>query len=347
MTTTTRTTTGPATAPTLDEVASAAGVSRSTASRAINGGSRVSPEAQAAVDAAVARLGYTPNRAARSLVTRRTGSIALVIPEPDGRLLADPFLTGTLRGMSHALDRTDLQLVLLIARPGDQGSRIGRYLAGGHVDGAIIVSHHRGDDLEAAVQASRLPTVFIGRPAVGAASLVWVDVDNLAAGRAATEHLVEKGRTRVATISGPHDMSAGRDRLEGWRAALRDAGLHPVADVEGDFTRDGGAAAMRRILDRHPDVDAVFAASDLMAEGALRVLAETGRTVPDDVSVVGFDDLGIAESTTPPLTTMRNPVEDMVRTATAVLLDELEGRGRATRPILYPAELVERGSVAG
>jgi DNA-binding LacI/PurR family transcriptional regulator len=321
-------------------------VSRSTASRAINGGDRVSPEAQAAVDAAVARLGYFPNRAARSLVTRRTGSIALVIPEPDGRVLVDPFLAGTLRGVSRALDPTDLQLVLLVARPGDHAQRIARYLSSGHVDGAIVASHHRGDDLESAVQAAQLPTVFIGRPLVGADALVWVDVDNTAAGRMATERLVAAGRTRVATISGPLDMPAGHDRLEGWRSALRTAGLADDAFVAGDFTLSGGALAMQKLLDEHPDVDAVFAASDLMAQGALGVLVGSGRTVPGDVSLVGFDDLGVATSTTPELTTMRNPVEQMVRTATNVLLDELEGRGRATRPILYPAEIVERASVA-
>jgi DNA-binding LacI/PurR family transcriptional regulator len=334
-------------APTLDEVALDAGVSRSTASRAINGGERVSPEAQAAVDAAVERLGYSPNRAARSLVTRRTGSIALVIPEPDGRVLADPFLSGTLRGTSHALDPTELQLVLLVARPGDHAERIARYLAGGHVDGAIVASHHSGDELETSVQTAHLPAVFIGRPNIGADSLVWVDLDNLAAGRTATERLVAAGRRRVATIAGPLDMAAGRDRLAGWRTALHAAGLADDACVPGDFTLDGGAAAMRRLLDEHPDVDAVFAASDLMAQGALRVLHESGRSVPGDVAVVGFDDLGVAASTDPALTTMRNPVEQMVRTATNVLLDELEGRGRATRPILYPAELVERASVAG
>jgi len=333
------------TAPTLDEVALAAGVSRSTASRAINGGDRVSPEAQAAVDAAVARLGYTPNRAARSLVTRRTGSIALVIPEPDGRVLADPFLAGTLRGVGHALDATDLQLVLLIARPGEHAGRIARYLKGGHVDGAIIASHHQGDELENAILAAHLPAVFIGRPAVEAESLVYVDVDNVAAARRATQRLVDAGRTRIATIAGPLDMSVGHDRLEGWRAALTDAHLTLAASADGDFTLTGGAIAMQRLLDDHPDLDAVFAASDLMAQGALRVLQSAGRSVPRDVSVIGFDDLGVAAATTPPLTTLRNPVEQMARTATNVLLDELEGRGRATRPILYPAELVERASV--
>jgi len=150
-------------APTLEQVAERAGVSRSTASRAINGGLRVSPEALASVEAAVADLGYTPNRAARSLVTKRTDSIALVVPEPDERVLSDPFFAGTLNGLSSSLADSDMQVVLVIARPGES-ERTVRYLRNGHVDGAIVVSHHANDELDRALQLSRVPNVFVGRP---------------------------------------------------------------------------------------------------------------------------------------------------------------------------------------
>lgn len=326
-------------APTLDEVAQAAGVSRSTASRAINGGLRVSPEAQAAVDDAVARLGYTPNRAARSLVTRRTDSIALVVPEPDERILTDPFLAGTLRGVSAALSGTDLQLVLLIARPDEAATRIGRYLHSGHVDGAIITSHHREDRLERELEASHLPAVFVGRP-FGENGLLYTDVDNLEGGRIATRRLVERGRRRIATITGPQDMMAGIDRYTGWRDALAEAGLPEGATADGGFTAAGGAAAMERVLAEQPDLDAVFVASDLMAEGALRVLRDAGRQVPDDVAVVGFDNLGVAENTTPRLTTVQNPVVEMVRAATSTLLDLLAGHDVPASPQVFPPVLV-------
>ncbi|MBD8080225.1 LacI family DNA-binding transcriptional regulator [Cellulosimicrobium arenosum] len=335
----------PTTAPTLDEVARTAGVSRSTASRAINGGDRVSPEAQAAVDAAVADLGYTPNRAARSLVTRRTDSIALVVPEPDERILTDPFLAGTMRGVSAALGGTDLQLVLLFARPDEQPGRIVRYLRSGHVDGAIVASHHRDDELEEALLATRLPAVFVGRPFHPTPDLLYVDVDNVEGGRLAARRLVEAGRRRLATITGPQDMTAGVDRLTGWNEVLDAAGIAHDAVEAGDFALAGGAAAMERLLAEHPDIDGLFAASDLMAEGAMRVLAQHGRRVPQDVSVVGFDDLATAATTSPPLTTVRNPMITMVRDATDMLLDLVANGSKDFTPRVLAPELVERASV--
>jgi DNA-binding LacI/PurR family transcriptional regulator len=332
------------TAPTLEEVAELAGVSRSTASRAINGGLRVSPEAQAAVDAAVAQLSFTPNRAARSLVTRRTDSVALVVPEPDERVLTDPFFAGTLNGLSAALAPTELQLVLLIVRPGDN-ARATRYLRNGHVDGAVVVSHHQDDALYRALADSRLPHVFVGRPLDGARPARYVDLDNSAGGRMAIEHLVSHGRRRIGTVAGPQDMAAGLDRLAGYRSALFEAGLPDGAVAVGDFTVAGGAAAAADLLDRNPDVDAVFCASDLMAVGALGVLAERGLRVPDDIAVVGFDNLGVAASSKPPLTTVVNPVVAMARRAGELLVDQLTGRESPSEPVIFVPELVERHSV--
>jgi DNA-binding LacI/PurR family transcriptional regulator len=328
------TTPGSGAAPTLDDVAREAGVSRSTASRAINGGARVSPEAMTAVEDAIARLGYAPNRAARSLVTRRTESIALVVAEPDKRLLSDPFLSAVLVGVNEGLVGTSMQLVLLLARAGEPPGRLARYLRSGHVDGAIVVSHHREDRLE---QVDAVPVVFIGRPFGGA--VTYLDVDNVEGGRIATRRLLAAGRRRVATISGPLDMTAAVDRLEGWRVELAAHGLAADAMAEGDFTVGGGAAAMERLLAARPDLDAVFAASDLMAEGAMRALAAAGRRVPQDVSVVGFDDLGGPERTSPRLTTVRNPVVELAAGATSTLLDLMAGGAPASH--VFTPQLVE------
>ncbi|KRC57029.1 MULTISPECIES: LacI family DNA-binding transcriptional regulator [unclassified Nocardioides] len=336
---------GQGAAPTLDEVASRAGVSRATASRAINGGNRVSATAQAAVETAVRELGYTPNPAARSLVTRRTDSVALVVPEPDERVFSDPFFVHTLRGVNRMLATRDLQLVLLLARPGEEERRLLRYLGSRHIDGAIVVSHHRNDRLADHLAALSLPCAFIGRPWTSADKVAYVDTDNLAGGRAATELLVERGCRRIATIAGPGDMAAGIDRLEGWRTTLRAAGLADDLVEHGDFTEVGGEAAARLLLERAPDLDGIVAASDLMAAGALRVLAEAGRVVPDDVAVVGYDDVGVPERTSPTLTTVRNPIGEMAEQAVRLLLEQIDDQ-RGPRPIrvIFPPSLVRRDS---
>ncbi|AEI11571.1 MULTISPECIES: LacI family DNA-binding transcriptional regulator [Cellulomonas] len=331
-------------APTLEQVAERAGVSRSTASRAINGGLRVSPDALAAVEAAVAELGYTPNRAARSLVTKRTDSIALVVPEPDERVLSDPFFAGTLNGLSTSLADSDIQVVLVIARPGES-ERTVRYLRNGHVDGAIVVSHHRTDDLDRTLLTSRVPNVFVGRPlSVDPAEVHYVDTDNVAGGTLAARHLIERGCRRIATIAGPEDMSAGVDRLAGWRAALDAAGMPTDAVLHGDFTLASGARTARELVEQFPDVDGVFIASDLMAAGALSVFAELGRDVPGDIAVVGYDNIGVAASTTPPLTTIVQPVVSMARAAGSRLLAQLHGEPVSREPLIFAPEIVVRAS---
>ncbi|HSE72603.1 MAG TPA: LacI family DNA-binding transcriptional regulator [Nocardioidaceae bacterium] len=331
--------------PTLDEVARLAGVSRATASRAINGGTRVSPRAQAAVAAAVRTLGYSPNPAARSLVTRRTDSIALVVPEPDDRVFSDPFFAGTLRGVSRVLTEHDLQMVLLLAQPGPASERTLRYLRGRHVDGALITSHHRDDRLAGRMAGIGLPCVFGGRPWSDSERVTYVDVENVAGGRLAATALLERGCRSIATITGPLDMTAAVDRLDGWREALAAAGVRHDRVVNGDFTFEGGERATRELLAAHPDIDGIFAASDLMASAALSVLAETGRRVPDDVAVVGFDDIGGAERTSPPLTTLRNPVTEMAEQMTRMLLQQIHGQAAATPVrLVMPTRLVRRQS---
>jgi DNA-binding LacI/PurR family transcriptional regulator len=331
--------------PTLDQVARLAGVSRATASRAINGGQRVSARAQSAVDSAVRTLGYVPNPAARSLVTRRTDSIAVVVPEPDDRVFSDPFFAGTLRGVTRVLGERDIQLVLLLARRGASTARTLRYLTNRHVDGALVVSHHRDDGLAEHLAALDLPCVFGGRPWTAADRVAYVDVDNTAGEREATEVLIARGCTRIGTIAGPTDMTAAADRLAGWRQAMGEAGLSDDAVEHGDFTEDSGERAARAILERHPDIDGLVVASDLMAAGALRVLNATGRRVPDDVALVGYDDLGVAERTTPPLTTVRQPVGAMAERATRLLLERVDGRdGSHPMRVIIPPTLVRRDS---
>lgn len=330
-------------APTLEDVAAQAGVSRATVSRVVNADPRVSPQARERVQAAIIELGYAPNRAARALVTRQADSIAVVIPESDARLFSDPFFAGTLHGVSTALATTDLQMVLVMGQPDDDLGRLDRYLRGGHTDGAIITSHHRRDEFWQAAQASGLPVVFLGRPFAPVPGMPYVDVDNAHGAALAVRHLLEQGRTRIATIAGPSDMVAGADRLAGWRHEMRAAGLRDDAVVHGDFSAAAGAAGMARLLADHPDIDGVFVASDAMAVAAMDTLVQHGRSVPDDVSVVGFDNTDAALESTPALTTIINPIVPMARKAVGLLLGLLDG-DEVPAAVTLSTEIVIRSS---
>jgi DNA-binding LacI/PurR family transcriptional regulator len=333
---------------TLDEVARVAGVSRATVSRVVNGSPKVSADVRRTVERAIDRLGYVPNRAARSLVTRRSDSIAVVITEPANRLFSDPFFPRLVRGISAALSARDLQLVLLMPSDDVDERRTVRYLTAGHVDGVILVSLHGDDPLPEQLSTRKIPSVVLGRPSRGV-DVDYVDADNRDGGRRATAHLVQRGRRRIATITGPKDMVAGVDRLAGYRDALADAEI-PIDDgliATGDFTQAGGEAAMERLLKDRPDLDAVFCASDLMAVAALGALQAAGRHVPDDVAVVGYDDSPIATTTRPALSSVRQPIEDMGREMVNLLSGSIEQNGRVPRHIVLATELIARASSAG
>jgi DNA-binding LacI/PurR family transcriptional regulator len=333
---------------TLEEVAKVAGVSRATVSRVVNGSPRVSGDVRRSVQTAIEHLGYTPNRAARSLVTRRSDSIAVVITEPAGRLFTDPFFPRLIRGVSAALSARDIQLVLLMPDSPADEPRTARYLTAGHVDGVLLGSLHGDDPLPGQLAASGVPVVLVGRPPRDA-DVSYVDVDNLEGARRATGHLLSQGRRTVATIAGPADMVAGHDRVAGYREALTDAAI-PFDEsllTSADFTHEGGAAAMERLLAARPDLDAVFCASDLMAVGALAALIAAGRRIPEDVAVVGFDDSPIAATSRPPLTSVRQPIEEMGREMVHLLLDLIAHNDRVARRVVLATELILRASSMG
>jgi DNA-binding LacI/PurR family transcriptional regulator len=333
---------------TLDEVASAAGVSRATVSRVVNGNSKVGPDARRAVERAVDRLGYIPNPAARSLVTRRSDSIGLVIPEPTARLFADPFFPRLLRGISGEVSARDLQLVLLMAQSPEEERRMERYLAAGHVDGVLLVSVHGDDPLPADLVARGVPVVMGGRP-LSSVRVSYADVDNRQGARSAVEHLVAIGRRRIATIAGPSDMVAGIDRLAGYRDGLVGAGITPSPELErsADFTREGGQQAMRALLAQGVDIDALFVASDLMAAGALQAIREAGRAIPDEIAVVAFDDSPVASTVEPPLTSIHQPVEDMGREMVRLLFERIARPDTVPRRVVLATELIVRQSSKG
>ena len=327
--------------PTLDQVAERAGVSRSAASRVINQAPHVSRATRAAVERAIQEMGYLPNRTARALATQQTGIVALAVSHDAPELFADPFFAQVIVGVSTALEDTDLHLVLCLASSGRGQSRLTKLLRTRGVDGIMLMALRGDDPLTHIVRQAGLPAVYGGRP-LHFEPQWYVDSDNAGGARLATEHLIGLGRARIVTITGQVCTDVGEARYRGYREAMVMAGLTPHGVTEGDFTEAGGAAAMRTLLDRHPDLDAVFAANDNMAAGALRVLAEAGRSVPADVAVVGFDDLDIARRTEPQLTTVHQSIQALGKEMARMLIELLAGRDRTS--LILPTRLVRRGS---
>ncbi|MCS0638000.1 LacI family transcriptional regulator [Streptomyces sp. LP05-1] len=337
--------------PTLEAVAERAGVSRATVSRVVNGGAGVRAPLAEKVRRAVRELGYVPNHAARTLVTRRNGAVAVIVAEPEFRIFSDPFFEQQIRGISRELTAHDSQLVLLWVEDRGEHERIARYLGGGHVDGALAFSVHNDDALPSVIRRAGVPAVFGGRPgwpeAVEGPGVPYVDCDNRGGAREAVRYLRSLGRRRIAHVAGPADLTASTDRLDGYRDVLPEA--DPGLLAHGDFTVAGGARAMAELLDRRPDLDAVFAANDLMASGALGELRARGRRVPQDVALVGFDDMAsVVEATDPPLTTVRQDIEGMGRLMVRLLLDGAAGRDECgaepPRAVITATELVRRAS---
>lgn len=327
--------------PTLEEVAERAGVSRATVSRVVNGQMSVAEPLRKAVEAAAAELGYVPHAAARSLVTHRTDSIALILPESPTRVFSDDqFFPGVIRGVATELDNAGKLLVLMTTGSNEGRDRVERYAIGGHVDGVMFASLHDADPLPELMLRRGVPVVCNG--VLPHSSAPWIDVDHIGGVRSGVGHLIAQGRGKIATIAGPQDMSAGRARLEGYRRALAPTGQRAIIAI-GDFTAQSGVEAMRQLLADEPDLDAVFVASDLMAHGALTALRESGRTVPEDVAVVGFDDIALASYCEPPLTTVRQPIPEIGRTLARHMLRLLDGEEVESSTIL-PTELVIRES---
>jgi DNA-binding LacI/PurR family transcriptional regulator len=331
--------------PTLADVANAAGVSLATASRVLSGFQQVRPETRRQVEQAVRSLGYVRQRAGRMRVLRRTGLVAVVVCEDEGRLFADPYFGRILAGIKRELTAADHDLVLLMAGTARGGrSPAMRHLSADHVDGALIVSMHTRH--ASALARVGVPVVSVGRPACPDPDRYsYVDVDNRGGAARAARHLVEAGRTRIATVAGPKDMTAGMDRLDGYRDTLTAFGrFDPGLVVHGDFGPASGEHSSLRLLDRRPDVDAIFAASDLMAAGVLRALRRAGRRVPDDVAVIGFDNAPLAGTMGPPLTTIGQPVEPLGAQAARELLGLIAGTTTERRHAVLGTELVSRES---
>jgi LacI family transcriptional regulator len=330
------------TRPTIYDVARLAGVSTATVSRALNGTGQIAPATRAVIDAAVQQLGYHPNTAARSLVTRSTQTIALLLPD-----ITNPFYAALVSGIQEqALEAGHTMLLCTTEGDPEREEQYLSLLRAKQVDGVLVDGLVLPPDRIARFTRDGLPIVCLDRD-VDSKAVPLVQVDNRLGAGMATEHLLSLGHTRIAHVAGAPELRISDERTEGYRDALSEAGIEPNPKLVavGSFLEEGGHEAMKSLLARS-DVSAVFAANDLSAIGVMSAIVESGRSVPEDISVVGFDDLRLSRFTIPALTTVHQPAVEIARRATQLLLDLAAGREvRQMRHLLEP-RLVIRGSTA-
>ncbi|OII38723.1 LacI family DNA-binding transcriptional regulator [Plantibacter sp. MMLR14_011] len=329
---------------TVHDVAVEAGVSRGTVSRVVNGERYVSAEAREAIEAAIEKVGYVPNTAARNLVMQRTQAVGFVVHEPHSLFVDDPNIGNILLGANEALSQADHQLVCLVVDSERDTDRITRYLSGGFVDGVIMVSARQNDPITRVIERLGLPATFVGHPP-DLRELPFVGIDNRAASVDITGELIGAGRRHIGMIAAALDRDSGSDRLAGFRDALGDRFDERLVVEVPLYSHQDGFAGMAELLRREPAVDGVFAASDAVAAGALEALRAAGRSVPEDVSVVGFDDSAWALRCHPPLTTVHQPAAAVGQRAAEVLLAQLRGETISPVGSFVPTSIVRRGSV--
>jgi DNA-binding LacI/PurR family transcriptional regulator len=282
------------------------------------------------------------------LLTAAPMSVGVVVDEPTTTVFGNPFFAELIKGISAALARRSASMVLLMPNSSRTFEHDAEFLCGGHLRGAVLVSLHSGSSLLDRLVENRLPMVVQGNPPDGY-QISSVDIDNRGAGATAVGHLLSLGRRRIATIAGDLALPSAVERLEGYRDALRASAVTPDQSLEeaGHYQADAAHLAMERLLLAHPDIDGVFAASDLMARSAMAVLTRAGRRIPEDVAVIGFDDSAVARACRPALSSIRQPTEAMGR-ETIALLERILAEPPATPArVILTSQLVVRESTAG
>jgi LacI family transcriptional regulator len=327
----------------LKRIAQLAGTSPATVSRVLNNHPDVRETTRKRVLDVIQQANYRPNAAARSLAAGQTRVLGLVVLRNAARLFSEPYFPMLILGISSACNARDHSVMLWLAEPEHERQTIGRLTRGGLIDGVVVSTMQVDDPLVTAIKNDGLPFILIGRSPHDA-EISYVDVENYQGARAAVEHLWRQGRRRIATITGPLDIVSARDRHDGYQDTIteRSGAVEPMLIAEGDYGEISGYYAMQQLLPQQPD--AVFAANDGMALGALRAISQAGLRVPDDIALVGFDDVPFAAQCTPPLTTIRQPIEQAGAMAVEILIDLIENPGLAPKRIVLPTELVVRQS---
>lgn len=326
------------TASTLHEVARIAGVSPSTVSRILNGTARVSDDKRKAVEAAIANLSYKPNLLAQGLKKGRAMTIGILTQD-----LASPFFTEALMGVEAALAGSGYAPLIVSGHwHADEEAERVELLMARRVDGIVILSGSLSDK-QISRFAERLPIVATGRR-IDTGQARGIALDQLEGARLATDYLLELGHRQIAFIAGLPEHDDARARLAGYRAALEAAGIafNPALVVQGNFQESGGLLAVNELLETRQRFSAIFCANDQTAYGARLALYRRGIRVPDDISIIGFDDLPNSNYTTPPLTTVRQPVYEMGKQAARTVLQLLNGETPTLTQL--PLELIMRES---
>lgn len=330
---------------TLEDIAELAGVSRSTVSRVVNEQPNVRADVRKRVLQVIQTTGYHPNAAARTLASQRSWTIGLILPLSVSFFFTDPYYPHLTKGIAQACNQYDYTLALfLVSSKEDEEKMFPRVSRRGLLDGVIVQSGHHGDQgIIGHLVDANMPLLVIGRP-FRSDNVSYIDIDNVNAAYSAVTHLIRLGYKRIGTITGPETSTVGIDRKEGYRKALVERGrvIDALLIKEGDFTEAGGYYAMQHILPARPD--AIFAASDIMAIGAMRAARDAGLRIPEDIAFVGFDDLPIATLSDIQLTTIRQPVVSFGAKAVETLIDLIENGINPHRHIILDTELVIRES---
>ena len=335
---------------TIRQLARLSGVSVGTVSRALNGYTDVNPETRERIMRLASELDYTPAAAARSLVTQRSHVIGVVLDTGEGHPdLQHPFFHDVMAGLKNEIGASGFDLLLFASEhPGNGYGRHSYLKRARHhnVDGVVVMGLDPEDPEVGRLARSEMPTVGVDAALEGP-NTTFVISDNARGARLAVDHLHGLGHRRIATITGLLETRPAADRLRGYRAALQEHGLAYRDELVayGDFYTESGRRAMAQLVGLEEPPTAVFAASDMMALGAIRAAADAGLSVPGDVSVVGFDDMQLAGHLNPPLTTLRQDKGGLGSAAGRVLARIVEGDESASEHIVVlPVELIERGS---
>lgn len=329
---------------TLEDIAKRAGVSRSTVSRVVNGYPNVREVVRKRVQDVIQSTGYHPHAAARTLASQRSWMIGLVLPRSVASFFTDPYFPHLAQGVAQGCNQYNYTLALfLVSTKEDEKKILPRVSRRGLLDGILVQVGDIGDQLIDRLVNSDIPLVIAGRPH-RPNDVSYIDVDNVNAAYEAVNHLIRLGYKRIGTITGPLTSPAGIDRKEGYVKALVEQGcsVDESLVVEGDFTEAGGYHAMQRLLPAKSD--AVFAASDIMAIGAMRAIREVGLQIPGDVALVGFDDLPTTTLVVPQLTTVHQPINQFGIKAVEMLIDLIENGIKPTRRVIMGTELIIRDS---